>query len=100
MTLRCQILARESRVFIDDRLIWRSTEPRDSIAGKVRITLMPGSEIAEVRTRRIDPVPGRFEPIAIEGYLNASILSIFSGLALSRSHLLIDDAISYASVSE
>ncbi len=79
--VRWQIRADGTRVYVDDRLLW---EGEPTSAGRFRVDLTPGVELANWQVRPLAADQPGFETLALTGYLNASKLD---DAALKRDSL-------------
>jgi hypothetical protein len=71
ITFRYQLRKNEARVFLDDRVLRVAAHPALETSGFVQFLFTRGIEIASVSIVPLSPGDGRFETVALEGYVNA-----------------------------
>ena len=84
VTVRWQIFADGTRVYVDDRLLWEGKSADPDLSGKVRLAVSQGVGIAAVRVSDAARTTAPYEPVGLEGYVNASG---FMGSRLDRASL-------------
>ncbi|MEO6848502.1 MAG: hypothetical protein ABI443_12360 [Chthoniobacterales bacterium] len=70
--------------YLDDRLVEVQNEDTLDATGTISLTISPGTEIASLQVKPIQPEDPLFCPIAIGGFLNASLIN---GQALDHGTL-------------
>lgn len=85
LTVRYELYPDGFRAYLNDRLMAERRAPGLKVAGRMRVQLWPGAELAEISTHALPAVAPVFEPVALGGYVNASKLN---GQALAPNALL------------
>src|SRR5262249_31007198 len=70
ITLRYQLRKKEARVSLDDRVLRAAGHPTLDTSGFVQLAFNRGVEIASLSVAPLPAADGRFETVALEGYLN------------------------------
>jgi hypothetical protein len=70
ITLRYQLRKNEARVYLDDRLLRAAGHPTLETTGHVQFAFGRGVEIASLSVLPLSVADGRFETVALEGYVN------------------------------
>jgi hypothetical protein len=70
ITLRYQLRKNEARVYLDDRVLRAVPHPSLDTSGFVQLLFTRGVEIASLASVPLSAPDGRFETVALEGYVN------------------------------
>jgi hypothetical protein len=71
LTLRYQLRKKEVRVYLDDRVLRAAGDPALDTSGFVKLAVSRGVEIGSLSMVPLPAADGRFETVALEGYVNA-----------------------------
>ncbi len=71
LKVRWQLREEGTRLYVDDRVLWESPS---NTAGRFSLEMTKGVELALFQGVPLKPAPAGFEPIALDGYVNAAQL--------------------------